>query len=283
MCGNSFFVLLKKKKKKVRTDNYYRLTQHHANQFFSCSNASCFPRVSAGISTTSPCYVTLCRATSVNGSTCSEGPHGKRPSTCVTAGLPLRMSCRPATVGRTGQACPWQTSWTARLTWPTTARSVCWLTSAWWAVTTCHPLVSWSEAACCSPAPRPTCVTWRSTAWRSFSARRSTCSSGRSACISYGPSRRSTARAPPAWASARRCGGASRGWTPLTWSCTNTPRSFSCGATSTPGRSSTRRSAWGGGSRGSRSSSCTGPIWLSCWDWGEEQRKRRRGWRQERR
>ncbi|KAI4831646.1 hypothetical protein KUCAC02_001182 [Chaenocephalus aceratus] len=32
-----------------------------------------------------------------------------------------------------------------------------------------------------------------------------------SACASSGPSRRSTARGPPAWASARRCGGASRG------------------------------------------------------------------------
>ncbi|KAK5598501.1 hypothetical protein CRENBAI_009432, partial [Crenichthys baileyi] len=61
-------------------------------------------------STTSLCYVTLCHATSVSGSMCSEGLHGKLPSTCVTAAPLLRMSFLPATAGKTGRACRSRTS-----------------------------------------------------------------------------------------------------------------------------------------------------------------------------
>lgn len=206
--------------------------------------------LAVGTSTTSPCCVTQSPATWASGNTSREEPHGRLPSICVMDALPPRMSCPPATVGTTGLASPWQSSWTVRQTWPVTVRSACWPTWVWWAATTC---LLWTKANVTTSfwaAPWATWRIWPSTAWPSFNVRRNTCSSGRSACDSSLLSRRSTAREQPTWTWANLCVNGSRSSTSWTCSCTSMQRTCSSSGSSSPDRGSTKRYGWRDARRG---------------------------------
>lgn len=205
--------------------------------------------LAAGTSTTSPCCETQYPATWVSGNMSREEPHGRRLSICAMDAHPPRTSCPPATAVTTGPVSPWKSSWTVSQTWPTTAKSACWLTWAWWAATTCPQWTRASATTSFWAAPWATWRTWLSTVWLSSSARRNTCLSGRSACASSPPSRRSTARGRPTWTWVRPCAGASRSSTSWMFSCTSMQRTCSSNGSSTPGRGSTKRCDWRGARR----------------------------------